>query len=135
MNDQTMEKLLLENRQLEITNTKLNEEITGLTEEKSELSKRYQQKLVIKKIEIEIVREDGEPTEGFTEINISERLRKDLKFLINMPLESVADTSDTIRHLVNGRKYDINQQQYGLELETLIIFTTLKLKVSVHQTK
>lgn len=131
-----MENLLLENRQLDITNTKLNEDIAGLIEDKSELSKQYQQKLVIKKIEIEIISEDGETTEGFTETEISERLRKDLKFLINMPLESVAETSDTIRHLINGRKYDINQQQqYSLELETLIIFTTLKLKVSVYQTK
>lgn len=136
MNGQIMENLLLENRQLDITNTKLNEDIAGLIEEKSELSKQYQQKLVIKKIEIEIISEDGETTEGFTETEISERLRKDLKFLINMPLESVAETSDTIRHLINGRKYDINQQQqYSLELETLIIFTTLKLKVSVYQTK
>lgn len=136
MNGQIMENLLLENRQLDITNTKLNEDIAGLIEDKSELSKQYQQKLVIKKIEIEIISEDGETTEGFTETEISERLRKDLKFLINMPLESVAETSDTIRHLINGRKYDINQQQqYSLELETLIIFTTLKLKVSVYQTK
>lgn len=136
MNGQIMENLLLENRQLDITNTKLNEDIAGLIEDKSELSKQYQQKLVIKKIEIEIISEDGETTEGFTETEISERLRKDLKFLINMPLESVAETSDTIRHLINGRKYNINQQQqYSLELETLIIFTTLKLKVSVYQTK
>lgn len=136
MNGQIMENLLLENRQLDITNTKLNEDIAGLIEDKSELSKQYQQKLVIKKIDIEIISEDGETTEGFTETEISERLRKDLKFLINMPLESVAETSDTIRHLINGRKYDINQQQqYSLELETLIIFTTLKLKVSVYQTK
>jgi hypothetical protein len=135
MHGQIMENLLLENRHLDITNTKLNEDIQGLNEDKSELSKRYQQKLVIKKIEIEIVEEDGAITDGFTETDISERLRKDLKFLINMPLESVAETSDTIRHLVNGRLYDINQQQYGLELETLIIFTTLKLKVSVHKTK
>lgn len=136
MNGQIMENLLLENRQLDITNTKLNEDIAGLIEDKSELSKQYQQKLVIKKIDIEIISEDGETTEGFTETEISERLRKDLKFLINMPLESVAETSDTIRHLINARKYDINQQQqYSLELETLIIFTTLKLKVSVYQTK
>lgn len=136
MNGQIMENLLLENRQLDITNTKLNEDIAGLIEDKSELSKQYQQKLVIKKIDIEIISEDGETTKGFTETEISERLRKDLKFLINMPLESVAETSDTIRHLINGRKYDINQQQqYSLELETLIIFTTLKLKVSVYQTK
>lgn len=133
MHGQFMENILLENRHLAITNSKLNEDIEGLVEDKSELSKRYQQKLVIKKIEIEIIEEDGAITDGFTETDISERLRKDLKFLINMPLESVAETSDTIRHLVNGRLYDINQQQYGLELETLIIFTTLKLKVSVHK--
>jgi hypothetical protein len=135
LNGQMIEKLYLENRQLGITNTKLAEDIESLQDDKNELSKRNQQKPIIKQIEIEIISKTDEASEGFTETEINERLRKDLKFLVNQPLDSVADTAETIRQLVNGRKYDINQQQFGLNLETLIIHTTLTVKVTFHKIK
>jgi hypothetical protein len=135
MYDQMMDKVLLENTQLGITNKTLTEDIEDLENDKNELSKKTQQKPIIKKIEIDIVKEKESDTSGFTETEVRERLRNDLKFLITLPLESVAETSETIIHLVNGRKYDINQQQYGLKLETLIIYTTLTVEVSIHHIK
>lgn len=135
LNGQMIEDLLLENRQLGITNTKLKEDIESLQNDKNELSKKNQQQPIIKQIEVQIMTKEDEGSEGFTETEVRERLRKDLKFLVNQPLDSVGDTAETIRQLINGRKYDINQQQFGLNLETLIIHTTLTVKVSIHKIK
>lgn len=130
MYGQMMDKLLTENRQLTITNNKLTEDNQKLEEE---LTKRSNQRLVIKKIDIKIVDEGLEKKESFTELEVLERLHRDLKFLIDLPLDSVADTADSILQLVNGKQYLINQQVVRPQVEALVIYTTLTLKISIHE--
>jgi hypothetical protein len=129
----SMDRLLLKNRELESTVQELTLELNSSKTKEEELKSK--QKLVIKKIEIEIVDTKDSQTDGFTESDLRDLLRHDLKFLIGMPLTKVADTSNTLRHLVNGRTYEINQQRIGIELEALIIYTTLKVHVSIKKIK
>lgn len=129
MHGKMMDKLLSENLQLSYDNNNLSEENEKLEEE---ISKRTKQKLVIKKMDIKTVKDGQEKTEGFTELEVLDRLRQDLKFLIDLPLESVAETAESILQLINGKKYMINQQEVGLHVEALVIYTTLTVKVSIH---
>lgn len=130
MHGKMMDKLLTENRQLTITNNKLTEDNQKLEEE---LTRRSNQRLLIKKIDIKIMAEGVEKRENLTELEVLERLHRDLKFLIDLPLDSVAETADSILQLVNGKQYVINQQVVRPQVEALIIYTTLTLKISIQE--
>lgn len=130
MHGQMMDKLLSQNRQLSIHNLKLSEENQKL---EKEISKKINQKLLIKAINIKIVRDGEEMENSFTELEVLDRLHKELKFLIDLPLDSVAETADSIVHLVNGKRYVINQQEVSLHVEALVIYTTLTLLISIQQ--
>jgi cell division protein FtsL len=127
-----MDEILLENKQLHLTNKKLEEEYEQLEKDRDELSQQNRE-ILIKKIEIQIVKEDDYDIDGFTEAEVLDRLRRDMRFLLQLPIESVAETSEIIRQLVNGRKYEIQQQQIGIKLETLVLHSTTMLKISLHK--
>ena len=126
MNGQSMEDLLLYNRVLESNMKSINQDLILSKMKEEELSYRNKQRLTIKNIEVEIIKTKSSGPDQFTETEIIDRLKDDLKFLLTMPLDSVAETTAAIEHLINGRKYEINQQEFGLELETLVIYTTIK---------
>lgn len=132
MYGQIMNEILLENKQLHLMNKKLEEEYEQLEKDRDELSQRNEE-MVIKRVEIEIVNPNGDEIDGFTEAEILERARKDLRFLLQLPVKSVAETSEIIRQLVNGRKYEIQQQQYSVKLETLVLHSTTIVKISVEK--
>ncbi|WP_202080768.1 hypothetical protein [Caldalkalibacillus salinus] len=128
----TLNDVMKQNRQLTLDNIKLMDDIETLEEDKSELSRQRQQKIAIRRIDVQIVQQpDEDPIDELVEKEMAEHLRRDLKFLIQLPLESVAETSEAIHHLVNESKYDIQQQRYGLQLKTLVVYSTLTVKVQM----
>lgn len=129
---QTMEELLLENRQLHSTNKILSEDLEAEKKTSEELTKKSQQVLLVKSINISVQPNSRNSIDGFTETEVIDLLREDLKFLIALPLESIAETHDTIVQLVNSKKYTIRDKEVGVRLETLIIHTTLYLDIYIH---
>lgn len=128
---QSMEELLLENRQLHSTNNILSEDLEAEKKTSEELTKRTQQTLLVKSIDISVLQNKENSMDGFMETEVIDLLREDLKFLIGLPLESIAETHDTIVQLVNSKKYVIRDKEVALQLETLIIHTTLSLDIRV----
>jgi hypothetical protein len=129
--------LLLENRKLESNMEELHIQLESAMMKEEELNWRKQQKILVKKIEIEVVKKKEGNIDDFVETEIIDRLRGDLKFLIGMPLENISEahTHTAIIHLISGRKYEINQQEFGLKLESLVIYSTLKIRVHVDKVK
>ncbi|WP_025028382.1 LapA family protein [Caldalkalibacillus mannanilyticus] len=129
MYGQLMDQSLIDNRKLKSEITELEQELDSIKSKEAEI--KNQQKLIVQKINIQIVTSKEKQPNEFIETEITDRMRNDLKFLIGMPLESVADTAETIVHLVNGRKYTIEQQEFSLELDMLVLYTTMTFKVKV----
>lgn len=122
--------------QKDIVNRKMQSELTELKQELDTLKGKEEEyknsrKLIINKISIEVIKDEKKPLSEITESEIIDRLRHDLKFLIGMPLESVADTSTALHHFINGRKYTLDQQEISLELSTLVIYTNMQFKIKV----
>ncbi len=127
----SMDDLIYENRELQSKVIELDNQLESSISEREKLSQQSQQKLVIKQIEIEILHKEGESPDRFLESEVRQLLREDIKFLISMPIESVAETSETLVHLVNGRSYEINKQKVGLKLETLVLYSRALFRVYV----
>lgn len=131
-----MNKLVVENRQLSLNYINLQEDFENLEKSMDELTK-YQQSMKIKKIEIKIIENvvDKEKIHAYSlvETEVIDLLRKDLKFLINLEMDSVAETSDAIKQVINGRTYEIQQQKIAVKLETLVIYSTIIVHVSIHK--
>lgn len=132
MYGQLSEQMISENHELKSQISNLKHKIKVLEQDKDKLSNRTK-KLVIKNIEIEIT--NNSEIKDFLKVEIKNRLQEDLKFLITLPLESVAETAEAIQRLINGRMYNIQEQKYTLELESIIIYSTLKVKVIVKKAK
>lgn len=129
-----MNEIVLENRQLSINYTNLQEDFATLEKNIDELTK-YQQNMTIKKIEVKILENGAEKEKihaySLVEAEVIDRLRRDLKFLINLPMQSVAETADAVKQVINSRNYEIQQQKIGVKLDTLVISSSITVQISI----
>ncbi len=131
---ETMDRILWENRHLISKNNALQDEIEALEEDNDALNKQNQQTPVVKRIQIDIEK-NPDDTDEFIDTEVADLLREDIKFLINMPLESIAETADALYNLIDDKTYEIEQQEIDVEVHSIIIYSTLTIKVSLHKVR
>ncbi|MDQ0337865.1 hypothetical protein J2S00_000648 [Caldalkalibacillus uzonensis] len=130
----TLDKILFENRRLVLEITDLRDEVDYLEKKAEDLNKLNQEEITVKKVEIVIVNE--EEIDGFTATDIIERLREELKYLVkeDYSVQSVAETAETHARLIDGKtiKFE-NNDEYEVKLHSMIIHTTITIKIHVHK--
>ncbi|GAA0354457.1 hypothetical protein [Bacillus horti] len=129
-----MNEIVLENRQLNINYINLQDDFTRIEQNMNEMTEN-QLRMTIKKVDVHIEADEKTKEDihsyNLVETEVIDRLRRELKFLINLPMQSVAETSDAIKQLINGRRYDIQQQQIGIKLNFLVIYSTVSVNISI----
>jgi hypothetical protein len=132
MQGQTMDRIMLENHYLISTNNKLTEELETLQEDINEMDQEQQEQLVVKTIEVDVVDPDNE-TDGFVKTEVADQLRDDVKSLINRPLEDLAATSTAVQNLIHNREYEVDDQKIVVRFHSMVIYTTLTIRISIEE--
>ncbi len=120
-----MEHLMLINRNLDLINERLQEEVENLKHSQRVARKRQEMQIE----EIHVIVLDPKPN-AFTEAEVIRKLEKDLAPLKGKKVDQVAEVHPILHEMLYRREYVIDGKMVEVRLKTAIISKVLKLYVT-----
>ncbi|MDG5786988.1 hypothetical protein QA612_05745 [Evansella sp. AB-P1] len=125
------DKLIMDINELKTTIVKQENTIETLRKEDNERNEEMKKNLTVQDIKIEFTNED--------DVNLSELALHELRGAVenllesvrNQNIETVAISKDFLESTVENKTFGINDKEYQLRMEKLILFTTIEMNLRI----
>lgn len=124
-----LDEKMIQINELTAENENLTKQVKELRNTKNELEeKRNQtQELQVEDIEINISNKEQDSLDKVIKLELLTKVRKDVEFLKNKPLNIVSELHDSVRSIFESKKYEIKEQTVIVEFEAIAIYKTVRI--------
>jgi hypothetical protein len=117
---------------------KQREEIVDLKEEKKiwqeeykEINKRTIEQLTIQKINIKITNSEKYKLDMLSVSEIEDSVKDDISMMIAKDIDTVYKSKELIKKTIQNKPVKINDKRYKLQVNEMVIFTTLSIQLEI----
>ena len=109
----------------------LKNDIKIWQEDYEQLNKQNLEKITVQDIKIKITNWEKYKFDQLSVFQTEEEVREDIKLALAKDLETVAESKDLIRKIIENKPIKLNDKRYKLTVKEMVIYTTLSIQLEI----